>query len=100
MSTEVVFQNDLGTVLTIDTGVALSAATKKELHIRQPDGTVLERTCGYSTNSLTYTTVAADWAKLGTHRLCGYVEFGSGTTKHVGTAFEIIVKKKYEDIGK
>jgi hypothetical protein len=97
MSTEVVFQDDLGTALTVDTGVALASATKTELHIRQPDGNVLERTCSYSGNSLTYTTVAADWAKLGTHRLCAYVEFSG--TKHTGTAFEIEVKKKYEDIG-
>jgi len=98
MSTEVVFQDDLGTVLTVDTGVALAAATTLELHIRQPDGTKVERTCGYSTNSLTYTSVAADWAQIGTYRLCAYVEFSG--TKHTGTAFEIVVKKKYEDIGK
>jgi len=98
MSTEVVFQDDLGTDLVVDTGVPLSTATLLELHIRQPDGNVLERTCSYTGNSLTYTTVAADWAKLGTHRLCAYVEFSG--TKHTGTAFEIEVKKKYEDIGK
>jgi len=98
MSTEVVFQDDLGTVLTIDTGVALATATTTELHIRDPDGTVLERTCTVSGTNLLYTTVAADWAKLGTHRLCAYVEFSG--TKHTGTAFEIVVKKKYEDIGK
>lgn len=93
-----VFQNDLGTVLTVDTGVALATATTLELHVRKPDGSTAEWTCSYSGNNLTYTTVAADWTQVGTHRLVAYVEFSG--TKHTGTAFEIEVYEKYEDIGK
>ena len=92
-----VFQNDLGTVLTVDTGVALSTATTLELHVLKPDGSTAEWTCSYSGNSLIYTTVAGDWAELGTHRIVAYVEFSG--TKHTGTAFEIEVHKKYKDIG-
>lgn len=93
-----VFQNDLGTALTVDTKVSLSGATKTELHVLKPDGSTAEWTCTTSGNNLLYTTVAADWTQLGTHRLVAYVEFSG--TKYTGTAFEIEVYEKYKDIGK
>ena len=96
-----VFQNDLGTVLTIDTGTALAAATTTELHVLKPDGSTAEWTAdSVSGDAMIYTTVAGDWADLGTYRLVAYLEFGGGTSKFTGTAFEIEVHKKYKDIGK
>lgn len=73
-----IYINDVGTEIRLVTNDDLTGATLMRIDIRQPDGTVLEKTATLiNGTTLTYTTVAGDIDATGTYDVQGYVEFSS-----------------------
>ena len=73
-----VFATDVGTQIRLVTTDDLSTATLKEIHIKKPDGTILEKTATLEgTGTLTYTTISGDLDDEGEYLIYGYVEFST-----------------------
>lgn len=75
---------EYGVQLQIATQFELGSATAAELWIKKPDKTVLVRAlnvAGWSGQSTTYTTVAADFAAQGMYELQLAVDWGA--SKHL-----------------
>ena len=67
---------DIGTVISLDLGVDVSAATKAQLKIVKPDGVQLTKTATASGTALLYATIAGDLSLAGEYNVQGYVEIG------------------------
>jgi hypothetical protein len=74
------FVGDIGTVITVDTGNDLTAATTTDLKVRKPSGATTTWTGAVvNDNYISYTTVEDDFDEAGTYRLQSYVVSPSGT---------------------
>lgn len=74
-------QNDVGTVIRLETGVDLTSATAQHIKVLEPDGTEVQWAATVEAPAtagvLTYTCTADDLDQAGTYELHAYVEFGS-----------------------
>ena len=82
-------QNDIGTIIrltitqTSDNAVldGLESASTKQIFIKKPSGTVLEKTASYYTDGtdgiIQYTTISGDLDEVGEYEVQGYVVIGS-----------------------
>lgn len=87
----------IGLVITLtitedDAAVNISSATTKRIHIRKPDGEVLQKTAAFTTTGsdgkLTYTTIAGDIDLAGEYKAQAYVIMSGFTGHSTITAFE------------
>ena len=61
---------DVGTIITVDCGTAISGATNAKLKVKKPDGTSAEWTATISgTDDLKYTTISGDFDQSGVYYL-------------------------------
>lgn len=89
MSASVVYQYDVGIVITVTIGESTVGLTKQELHVKCPDGSVkIWATSTNNSTSIKYTSVAGDFDVLGVYFIQSYVESGA-TSKHHGKTFTI-----------
>ncbi len=73
-----VYLGDVGTVITLDCGQNISAATGLAILARKPSGEIVTWTAVASgTNGLSYTTVAGAIDETGTWKLQALVTFAS-----------------------
>lgn len=85
-----VYKGDVGTLLTVDCGTDISAATTTQIKARLPNKQIVTRTASLSgTNYLTYNLIAADTATVGTFKGQAYVELPSGQWYGETFTFEI-----------
>jgi hypothetical protein len=84
-----VYVGDVGTVVDVDCGESLVAATGQVLKVRKPNGTEVSWTASISTNSLRHTTIAGDFDLVGTYFIQPYLTI-TGWTGHGKTvSFEV-----------
>lgn len=101
--TTIIHNGDLGTtfLLTITeedgtTAVDVSTATKLQMIFEDPAGVSTAKTAVSNTTGtdgkIKYVSEAGLIDVVGTWRIQGYVEFGSGTSKYYSTVTEFIVR--------
>lgn len=74
-----VYIGDTGTVITLDCGQNISAATDRSIEARKPDGTAVTWAAVASgTDSIAYTTLAGDLDADGVWKLQAHVTLASG----------------------
>lgn len=77
-----VYVGDAGTVLTLDCGQDISAATARAILVRKPDGTTTSWTASASgTNAISYTALAGTFDQSGVWKLQSYITLPSGARK-------------------
>lgn len=70
-----VYVGDVGTVITLDTGVDISAATVREIKVSLPNGRSATWSAALSgTTAISFTTIANTLQLAGTYKLQAYVE--------------------------
>lgn len=67
---------DIGTVLFLDLGVDVSAATVALLKIKKPNGNQLTKTASINGTALSYPTIAGDLDESGEYAIQAYLEIG------------------------
>jgi hypothetical protein len=76
------YVGDTGTLITLDCGVDVSAATGRSILARKPDGTQVTWTAQASgTNSIAFATLVGSLDQAGKWRLQAQVVMPSGTWK-------------------
>jgi hypothetical protein len=92
---ERIYQNAVGVELRFDIGQSLAGATKMQIHVEKPGGTVVSWTATQygSTQYITYTTIAGDFDVVGDYKFHAYVEWGS-TGKHHG---RLVIERIYPE---
>ena len=84
------YQNDIGTIFTIDCGSDISGAINTRLLIRKPDGTLVEWTAvTYDSNYLRYTTVAGDLDQVGSYKLQATLNINNWSGRGETTSFTV-----------
>ena len=86
------YLGDIGTVITVSTGVDLSAASTAELKIKKPDKTVTTwaaSVSGGDNTQLVYTVVADDFDQAGTYKVQAYIVTASWTGRGNTASFDI-----------
>lgn len=74
-----VYIGDAGTVITLDCGTDISAATAREIEVRKPDGsTATWAAVASGSNAIAYTTLAGTFDMAGRWRLQAHVTLASG----------------------
>lgn len=74
------YVGDTGTVITLDCGQNISAATARSIAVQKPDGTTTSWAASASgTDSIAYTTLANSLDQNGTWLLQAVVSLGGGT---------------------
>ena len=74
-----VYVGDTGTVIVLDCGQDISAATARSIEVRKPDGSVASWAASASgANSIAYTTLAGSFDQAGPWRLQAKVTLPSG----------------------
>ncbi|HQR20743.1 MAG TPA: hypothetical protein PKV98_07745 [Burkholderiaceae bacterium] len=77
-----VYTGDTGTVITLDCGQDISAATARAILVRKPDGTTTSWTASASgTDAIAYTTLAGTLDQDGIWKLQSYITLPSGARK-------------------
>lgn len=77
--TQKIYTGDTGTVITLDAGQNITAATALAIEVRKPNGAVATWTATASgTDSLTYTSLADTFDQAGTWHLQAAVTLPSG----------------------
>lgn len=85
-----VYVGDTGTVITLDCGTDISAATARSIAVQRPDGTTTTWAASASgTDSLTYTTVSSSLDRAGTWLLQAVVSIDGGTYR--GETAQLVV---------
>jgi len=88
-----VYQNDVGTIIELSTGVDLTNATVLKMKIKKPDGTILTPTAtvyGDPTDGkIRYSVVAGDLDLVGDYYVASYVEFGTEKFTGETAKFEV-----------
>ena len=89
------YVGDTGTVITLDCGTDISAASARSIAVRKPDGTTTSWTADASgTDSIAFTTLAGTFDMPGTWRLQAVVTLGSGTWRG-----ETVLLQVYSNFG-
>ena len=71
------YVGDIGTIIRIDMGAAITGAAGLTIAVKKPDATTTSWTPSiYGTNYLEYTLIAADIAQAGIYYLQPYLELG------------------------
>jgi hypothetical protein len=90
-----IYAGDIGTVILLNTGVDVSAATVKKMRVRKPSGTVVEWTATTppgQNNYLTYTTIAGDIDQAGVWSIQAQVTMASWSGVGNVAAFVVLAK--------
>lgn len=89
------YVGDTGTVITLDCGQDISAATARAIEVRKPDGTTATWAAVASgSNAIAYTTLAGTLDMPGTWRLQARVTLPSGTW--LGETAELAVYNPFQ----
>jgi hypothetical protein len=76
MSTPTSVVGDIGTIIKVDTGEALAAASTTQIKITKPSGTILTKTgIVTETTKLYYVTIAGDLDEAGIYVIQPYIVF-------------------------
>ncbi len=77
-----IYVGDIGTVITLDCGQDISAATARAILVRKPDGTTTSWAAAPSgTNFISYTTLAGTLDQSGVWKLQSHITLPSGARK-------------------
>ena len=77
-----IYVGDVGTVITLDCGQNISAATARAILVRKPDGTATSWAASASgTNSISYQSLAGTFDQSGVWKLQSYVTLPTGARK-------------------
>ena len=89
-----IYVNEIGKVFRVECVAELLGATVTELHVRKPDGTVVEWSADISDESvLVYSSVEGDLDQVGIYTLQSYVENQYG--KYHGDATQFLVLSEF-----
>jgi len=84
------YVGDTGTVITLDCGTDISAATARSIAVQRPDGTTTTWAASASgTDSIAFTTLAGSLDQDGTWLLQAVVSIGGGTYR--GETAQLVV---------
>lgn len=90
MTTEKCYVGDTGTVITLECGANISAATARSIAVRKPDGTTTSWTASASgTDAIRFTTVVDSLDQSGTWRLQAVVSLAGGTWRGETATLEV-----------
>tara|TARA_Y100000034_G_C6819933_1_gene369157 strand:+ start:753 stop:1061 length:309 start_codon:yes stop_codon:yes gene_type:complete len=90
--------NDIGTIFTItvkdgSSTVNISSASTKQVILKKPSGTKLEKDAAFVTDGtdgqMKYTIVSGDLDETGTYKLQGYLVISDGTFYTDITSFKV-----------
>ena len=68
---------DIGTVITLETGIDLTGASVAQIKIKKPNGTTVAKAATIATTTLTYTTIAGDLDLEGAYTVQAYAVIGA-----------------------
>jgi len=95
----ILYKGAVGVRFTVDTELEaseVSAATLKQLNIKQPDGTVATPwTCTDSGTTIIASSPSGAFDQIGDYEMQAYLEW-NGTAKHHGTTFIVTVLDEFE----
>ncbi len=84
------YVGDTGTVITLDCGQDISAATARSIAVRKPDGTATSWAASASgTTAIAFTTLAGTLDQHGTWQLQTVVSLGGGTWRGETVELEV-----------
>lgn len=84
------YVGDTGTVITLDCGQDISAATARSIAVKKPDGTTTSWAASASgTDSIRFTTLADSLDQTGTWLLQAEVSLGGGTWRGETAQLEV-----------
>ena len=87
------YVGDTGTVITLDCGQDVSAASVRSIEVRKPDGSTASWTASASgTDSLTYTTLAGTLDQAGEWALQALVTLPSGVWRGETALLEVFAR--------
>lgn len=85
---------EIGTVITVDCGEDISAATNTKFKVKKPDGTEIEWSASiYNTNYLQYTTINSDLNQYGEYIIQSSLTISGWTG--LGDADSFIIYNEY-----
>lgn len=85
-----VYVGDIGTIIEVDCGENISAATGQKFMVKKPDGTQVDWTASiYGTTKLRHTTIAGDLSCAGKYYINPYMTLSTWTGKGKTVEFEI-----------
>ncbi len=89
------YVGDTGTVITLDCGQDISAATARSIAVRKPDGTTTSWSASASgTDSIQFTTLAGSLDQNGTWLLQAVISLGGGTWR--GETVQLVVFARFK----
>lgn len=77
-----IYQNDVGIIVTVATGITLTGATTTQVKVKKPSGALATWTAtidGTNAQQLNYTTIAGDLNEAGRYFFQAYVVLGTQT---------------------
>lgn len=95
----VAYQNDIGTIIELDTQSDLTDAVTLQMKILKPSGTILTKTATIpvgltaSDGKITYTTVSGDFDEVGEYNIQAHIVGSS--TDHLGNNATFTVKAPF-----
>lgn len=85
-----VYTGDTGTVIVLDCGQDISAATARSIEVRKPDGSTTSwAAVAEGTNSIKFTTLAGSLDQPGDYRLQARVTLPSGTWRGEAASLQV-----------
>lgn len=86
----------IGLEVILATGQDLTQASKVEMHVRKPDGSIVTWACSKGIEGqLIHSTTADDIKDSGRYKIQAYVEWGNGASKHHGETAIMQVDKEF-----
>jgi hypothetical protein len=90
MTTQKLYTGDTGTVITLECGQDISAATVRNIQVRKPDGTTVTWSAVASgTTAVAFTTLAGSLDMPGRWRLQAHVTLPSGQWRGETAAVDV-----------
>lgn len=92
----VVYKGDIGTVISLDTGITITGATAVTIECMKPSGAVQSwiGAVGTDTRSVEHTIVAGEFDEIGNYILQAKLSLGGGTWR--GESVKLLVKDVFK----
>lgn len=86
-----IYKSDIGTVISLNTGVIITGATGLSIQVKKPSGTVVswDATIGADAKSLEHTTAINDLDEAGDYILQAKLTLGGGTWRGESAKLEV-----------
>ena len=91
-----IYVGAVGLEIILDTEQDITQASKIEMHVRKPDGSlVVWPAIKGLEGRIIHNTIADELKDPGKYRIQAYVEWGNGASKHHGETYTLTVYKEF-----